>query len=60
MISDDFPEPDTPVTEIIQPRGMSTVRSVKLFCLAPNIVSCLLGSGVARSCGIGILLRPER
>ena len=44
----------------MQPRGMSTVRSVKLFCLAPRIVSCFFSSGSARSFGIGILLRPER
>ena len=60
VTSDDFPEPDTPVTAIIQPSGISTSRSRKLFCLAPLIVSILSTSGVAGSSGRGIAFRPER
>ena len=35
--SDDFPEPETPVTEVIQPSGNSTFIDCKLLCLAPLI-----------------------
>ena len=31
-----FPEPETPVTIVKVPKGISTDRSFKLFSLAPN------------------------
>ncbi len=34
---EDFPEPETPVTEVIQPSGKSTLIDCKLLCLAPFI-----------------------
>ena len=34
---DDFPEPDTPVTDVIMPRGNFTLILLRLFSLAPKI-----------------------
>ena len=33
-----FPDPETPVTHVIIPRGICTSIFFKLFCLAPFIV----------------------
>ena len=35
---DDFPEPETPVTEVMHPSGKSTFIDCKLLCLAPLIL----------------------
>ncbi|CRH47715.1 Uncharacterised protein [Chlamydia trachomatis] len=34
MIREDFPEPETPVTTVICPNGIETVRSLRLCLLA--------------------------
>ena len=57
--SEDFPEPETPVTAVKQPNGNSTSMLSKLFCLAPNILRWPL-NGFTRSVGTGIDLFPER
>ena len=38
-ISEDLPEPATPVTTVRMPRGMSTSTSLRLCCVAPRISS---------------------
>ena len=43
-IREDLPEPETPVTEVIQPSGKLTFIDCKLLCLAPLIlILSLLG-----------------
>ncbi len=37
--SEDFPDPDTPVTQVSVPRGMSTSMPRRLFSAAPRTVS---------------------
>ncbi len=53
----DFPEPDTPVTDTKQPRGISTLIFFRLCSLAPLIV-IHLSLGILRSLGIGIVFFP--
>ena len=60
VIKEDLPEPETPVTAIIQPNGMLTSKSARLFCRAPNIVNCLSSEGSTLSLGRGISLRPDK
>src|SRR3989304_1165150 len=38
-MSDDLPEPETPVTQVNRPTGKRTVISLRLLCLAPTRVS---------------------
>ena len=59
-ISEDLPEPETPVTATIHPRGISTSIFCKLFSLAPIILNHLSSSGIFLSVGIGIFCLPER
>ena len=47
-MSVDFPEPDTPVTQVNKPKGMSTVRFFKLLPVAPWMRICLPGVGGVR------------
>ena len=51
LTSELLPEPDTPVTQVITPRGNSTSIFLRLFSLAPNTliepVGCLLVSGTS-------------
>lgn len=51
-----FPEPDTPVTQVITPSGNFTSIFFKLFCLAPS--TSIYPVGVLRSSGTGILILP--
>jgi len=60
LISVDFPEPLTPVTETKTPSGTLTSISFKLFSFAPLIVSLRFRSTGLRTDGISIALRPER
>ena len=60
VTKDDLPEPETPVTATMQPRGIPTSMSWRLFCLAPLTTSHLSLSGVALSSGRGMCDSPER
>ena len=60
VTNDDLPEPDTPVTATMQPIGISTSMSWRLFCLAPEIVTHLSFVGSTLSSGIGMLCLPDR
>ena len=51
-----FPEPDTPVTQVMIPSGNFTVTFFRLFSFAPFTVSH--PAGFLRSGGTGIFLRP--
>ena len=59
LISVDFPDPDTPVTQVNRPKGISTLRDFKLLPDAPLIFSAWLTLGV-RKLGTGIRRRPLR
>ena len=56
LTKDDFPEPDTPVTQVKTPRGKATSIFFKLFARAPLTVNQRSGMG-RRSTGKGIILR---
>ncbi len=53
-----FPEPETPVTQVMTPVGIFTVMFFRLFSLAPVTVSHPLGC--LRSSGTGTCFFPER
>jgi hypothetical protein len=59
LTSVDFPDPDTPVTAIMQPSGKVTSMSDRLFSLAPRTTTLWPVPGRRRS-GNGILRRPDR
>ena len=42
LINVDLPEPDTPVTQVITPKGISSVTFFKLLPLAPIIFNHFL------------------
>ena len=54
MVSDDFPEPETPVTTISLLRGMDTSTFLRLWTLAPfiNIASAGCGGLAAGFAGV--------
>ena len=56
----DLPEPDTPVTAISVPSGNDTSIPCRLFSRAPTTVTCRYLSIGRRTCGIGMLRRPDR
>ena len=60
LISVDFPEPLTPVTETNTPSGTLTSISFRLFSLAPLIVSLRFASMGLRTLGISIAFRPDK
>src|SRR5438105_13491251 len=60
LTSDDFPEPDTPVTQVSNPTGKVSATFFKLLPLAPVMTSCLCGSATARFFGTAILSFPLR
>ena len=53
-----FPDPETPVTQVMIPRGIFTSIFFRLFSLAPCTVS--QPAGTRRSDGTGIRFRPLR
>ena len=53
-----FPEPDTPVTHVNTPSGISTSIFLRLFSLAPLTV--IQPVGFLRFAGTGILILPLR
>ena len=53
---ENFPEPDTPVMQVIIPSGMFTSMFFRLFSRAPLIVRNPVG--FLRSSGTGILILP--
>ncbi len=58
--SEDLPEPDTPVTSVRVPRGISTSMPRRLCSAAPMSDDRLPRSGFLRSSGIGIVaLMPQ-
>ena len=58
MTSVDLPEPDTPVTAVKTPSGMSTSTPLRLCWEAPSIRTWPLG--LRRSAGISIRRVPLR
>ena len=57
--SDDLPEPETPVTAVIQPKGNVALIDCKLLCLAPlTLIFCLVG--FLRLSGTGMICFPLR
>jgi hypothetical protein len=58
--SEDFPDPDTPVTAMKMPSGISTVMSRRLWARAPSIVSFACGVIGRRSARTGIESSPLR
>ena len=59
VMSDDLPEPETPVTATILPSGTSASMFFRLFSRAPRI-QMLLPLPSRRSFGTGIWRRPDR
>ena len=57
--SEDFPEPETPVTAVRQPSGNSTSMFARLFCLAPTTLRWPL-NGATLSSGTGIERLPDK
>ena len=58
FVSELFPEPETPVTHVMTPRGKSTSIFFRLFSLAPFTV--INPVGFRRSAGTGIFIFPLR
>ena len=59
IINDDFPDPDTPVTTVRQPRGILTLIFLRLFSSAPRIDIYSLGFFVTKFFRV-IFFFPER
>ncbi len=55
----DLPEPETPVTQQSRPSGMSRSTPRRLWMRAPVSFRCSR-PGSRRSCGSGMVVRPER
>ena len=60
MVSVDLPEPETPVTQVRRPMGISAVTFCRLFSVAPTMRIVLPFSGARRLVGSGICRVPER
>ena len=58
LTSEDLPDPDTPVTQVISPSGNLTSRSLRLLALAPSMISVRSGCGGRRIAGTGMLRKP--
>ena len=56
--SEDLPEPDTPVTQVITPRGKRTSMPFRL--LARAFFTVIHPVGFRRKSGVGTFRRPER
>src|SRR5690606_29120577 len=56
----DLPEPDTPVTQVISPAGISRSTSLRLFPLAPYRRRVIFGFGLWRLAGTSIFRLPDR
>ncbi len=56
----DLPPPETPVTAVNRPSGMSTVMFLRLLARAPLTVSRRPRVGLRRSLGAAICLKPVR
>jgi len=54
----DLPDPETPVTQVMTPRGISIVISLRLFSVAPTIRSCFVA--VRRLAGTAMESSPDR
>ena len=55
-----LPEPETPVTQVNRPTGMSMVTSLRLLPLAPWMRSTRSGSAGLRRLGTVMLRVPDR
>ena len=58
MISVDFPEPETPVTHVSRPSGISAVTLRRLLPLALTMRICFSGSGALRRRGTAMQRLP--
>src|SRR3569833_1118052 len=54
----DLPEPDTPVTQVMRPSGMSTLTPLRLLPLAPRICNWRAGSFGVRCSGTAMVSSP--
>ena len=57
-MSVDLPEPETPVTQVINPNGNSAVTFFRLLAVAPTTRSMRFGSGTCLKPGISMRRRP--
>ena len=53
---EDFPDPDTPVTQVITPSGKSTFMFLRLFSAAPHTLKVPVGFLLSLGTGITIFL----
>ncbi len=61
LIKVDFPEPETPVTQVIMPKGMVKSTFLRLCPLAPESLITSSGRGDwVRCLGTAIFNLPER
>ncbi len=60
MSSVDLPPPETPVTQVNRPSGISAVTFFRLLPVAPTTRSRLPFCGGRRKSGIGISRAPDR
>ena len=58
-LMEDLPDPDTPVTQVKSPRGISTSIFLRLFSRAPRMVKKPCSAG-RLSRGRGIRFLPDR
>ena len=56
----DFPEPETPVTQVKRPSGNSASTFLRLLPVAPTTLMMRFGSRGVRRRGSAIWVRPER
>src|SRR5690606_26813813 len=60
LISADLPEPDTPVTQVNRPAGISRSTFLRLLPQAPYRRSVIFGLGLWRLAGTSIFRLPDR
>jgi len=60
LISVDLPDPDTPVTAVNSPAGMSKSTFLRLLPVAPRSFSSIFGFGLCRVFGTSIFFLPLR
>ena len=59
LSNDDLPEPETPVIQVNVPKGISTFKDLRLFCLAPLTLKNL-PLPTLLAIGTGMLYSPDK